>query len=873
MHNLYEFATFIIFTASKSYTMKQIQIYIFLLFYAPLLPAQTVAECSSTHQDDIPDALHKSIKHAQEIPETFISPPGSERINIFTNEDTAAYLNISYKDTGTVQMTTEPDVYNQGTRSATEIKLRQRYGGLNRDLKISDIETGNMLYVCAALRKNFREATNETKNRVIKSDSQRRLSLYPEHNAGTNFSYRYGNGDYRNQWYLLHRIQNMRDGEDCYIGLQRSYSPRGYRPGTYLQDINVLSGYNKQTQRLQLNVLLAYAQMQSSTATATTAEAIQLKESPYYNPNWGYQQGKVRSAKWEDDKQILVMARLGNQNAAINWKLSTSWVKGRRKYTSPDWYLAADPRPDNYRNLPSFWLYHQALPRPELATMYERHWQADENAGQINWEQLYDRNRSHTGAKPHTGLQSAYVLSSDVCDLQQWNGRATFDIELTGRLHLSLNLIGTFQRNQHYRQLADLLGGDYFVNLNQYAGYNMEDPAQYVQYDLDRPDRTIKTGDRYQYEYRTDFYKAGTLLELMYKRKIWDLNFCINADYEAYRRVGHYRNAVYQHNSKGASALHSFTNYSVQANIELRPARGHTFRIEGQLLQMPPLFNNVFISPRFNNLTVVSPVNEHRKEMEFSYIYTQNVCKVSISGLYRLQTHEVQTLRFFYEDYNSFVSYVLSDVQRDMYALHFHTAWMVHKRFVLSIAGIWLDTRYISIPAVHIYKDNDSLGQTSNSKVYWQGIRPPVGPQTKYSGTASYKLQKPKIDARISAHYHRRNYVQVNPLRFTAEAVDLLAPNTKKWMEIRSQNELPAAFSMDFQISKTFGRQKQGSKRNSDLAVLNIGIYNLLNNRNYILSGFQQLRYDVASQQPAQFPEKYRYAYGRTFSLELQLFF
>ncbi|MCC6186974.1 MAG: hypothetical protein IT256_07475 [Chitinophagaceae bacterium] len=53
----------------------------------------------------------------------------------------------------------------------------------------------------------------------------------------------------------------------------------------------------------------------------------------------------------------------------------------------------------------------------------------------------------------------------------------------------------------------------------------------------------------------------------------------------------------------------------------------------------------------------------------------------------------------------------------------------------------------------------------------------------------------------------------------------------------------------------------------------NFGISNLLNNRNILSAGFEQLRYDFTNNNPDKFPNKYVYGLGRTFFANLTLKF
>src|SRR5690606_14422095 len=57
------------------------------------------------------------------------------------------------------------------------------------------------------------------------------------------------------------------------------------------------------------------------------------------------------------------------------------------------------------------------------------------------------------------------------------------------------------QNTHQYKQLEDLLGGSFFLNLNQFAEQQHLPDRKYQQYDLQAPDRLIREGDQYQYNY------------------------------------------------------------------------------------------------------------------------------------------------------------------------------------------------------------------------------------------------------------------------------------------------------------------------------------------------------------------------------------
>ena len=52
-------------------------------------------------------------------------------------------------------------------------------------------------------------------------------------------------------------------------------------------------------------------------------------------------------------------------------------------------------------------------------------------------------------------------------------------------------------RNHYYQQLNDLLGGEFYVDLNQFAERDFPNDPNAAQNDLNNPNRIIRVGDKY----------------------------------------------------------------------------------------------------------------------------------------------------------------------------------------------------------------------------------------------------------------------------------------------------------------------------------------------------------------------------------------
>ena len=102
-----------------------------------------------------------------------------------------------------------------------------------------------------------------------------------------------------------------------------------------------------------------------------------------------------------------------------------------------------------------------------------------------------------------------------------------------------------------------------------------------------------------------------------------------------------------------------------------------------------------------------------------------------------------------------------------------------------------------------------------------------------------------------------------HPIRRTANAVYGLDPTDDLLRKIVDQERAPATFTMDF-----FGG-KSWRIRSKYYLYLNVGINNVLDNKNFITGGFEQLRFDFETRDPDLFPNRYFYNFGRNFFINL----
>ena len=112
----------------------------------------------------------------------------------------------------------------------------------------------------------------------------------------------------------------------------------------------------------------------------------------------------------------------------------------------------------------------------------------------------------------------------------------------------------------------------------------------------------------------------------------------------------------------------------------------------------------------------------------------------------------------------------------------------------------------------------------------------------------------------------------MNPLRRTWDALQYVAPKSDAYNEIFNQTQFDAQYTVDFfggyswKLPKSFEVNKKAT-----FLVFNVGVNNILNNKDQITGGYEQLRYDYVERNPDSFKPKYFYAFGTTYFVNLIL--
>lgn len=690
--------------------------------------------------------------------------------------------------------------------------------------------------------------------------------------AQTQIGYAVSNRNYRHRILFTHGSGFNAKGWAYAMMLSPRYASEGYVDGTYYRSLSYYAAVDKKIGSKNTLSLIAFGSpTENGRQGPSTQEAMDLIGSNYYNPSWGYQNGKKRNSNVAETFQPAFMAvHEYKPNNNTRWMTTLAYTFGKRKTSAFDWYNAPDPRPDYYRYLPSYY----DLTEPAKAQKIRDAVREDPNLLQVDWNNIYDANRGNIvtamdgSGNSITGMRSVYILQNRVNDLDRILFNTNYNTKLTDALALTVGANYQKQANRYYLEAKDLLGGDFWLNINQFAQRAYPTEPEKWQYDVDNPNRIIKNGDKYGYDYKMTMNKAAAWAQLVFTLTKFDLFAASEISSSNFYRTGVAKNGLFLEQSFGDSKKFNFLNTATKAGVTYKMNGRNYFFVNGAYITAPPYFENVFTSPRTRNTVQDSVTSEISQTVEAGYKLMSPRIKAVLNGYYTKMKNGFDMLTFYYdeEEYRDFVNYALSGIDKVFFGAELGLEVKLTSTLTFngaaSVGRYYFDSRQKAVVTV----DNSNSNQTVQT-VYFKNFRIPSTPQNAYNAGLFYRSPKYWYIS-LAANYFDNMWVDPAEPRRTKEAFldkDPEDPATQDfYSNLIRQEKYDPQFTLDFfgGWSKRLPRQYNIHNRPSYL-VFNLGVNNLLNNTNIRSGGFEQARYDATTTlNPNKFPNKYYYAYG-----------
>ncbi len=686
-------------------------------------------------------------------------------------------------------------------------------------------------------------------------------------------SYASSNRTYDNRLVVTYGSGVNSKGWSYCLSYSRRWADEGFIDGTFYDGHSFFGSVEKQINKshsLALSTFLAKTKVGRS--SINVQEMFDLAGTNYYNSYWGMQNGKKRNAVVSNNFQpVVILSHEWEINSRSSLESAISFQTGKYRVSGLDWYKAEDPRPDYYRYLPSYDPsadQNTGAHGPSFiadSTYLANYMSENESARQIDWTKIYEANQLFDTAK--------YVISERIIDGTRYGFNTVYNNELNENITITGGLTYQYQDIKYYKELDDLLGGNYFVNLNQFSDVTTLSDPNVIQKDLNNPNQIIHEGDKYDYDYVAHLNSGSIWAQSMFKYDHFDYFISAQLTRTGFYRTGNYRNGVFYDDSYGDSPSYNFTAPSFKGGITYKMNGRNYFYANGGYFKRPPLFENTFVSPRTRALVVDDPKNETITSVEGGYIYRAPRLKARATGYLTQFTDGADVRSFFHDDLKTFVNHALAGINKRHMGLEFAVdASLGHGFTAIAVAAIG-EFIYTDRPLATVTQDNKDTLLASDEVVYFKNLHVAGGPQSAYTFGLNYR-SKNYWFVNVNFNYFDNIYVDVNPVRRTQVGLEYVDANTPKWEEILGQEKRDGEFTMDVSAgwSWKFNDKFKSLKKNSFL-IFNLGVTNILNNKEMINTGFEQLRFNFDTKNTNTFPPKYAYAFGATYFASVTLRF
>jgi hypothetical protein len=220
---------------------------------------------------------------------------------------------------------------------------------------------------------------------------------------------------------------------------------------------------------------------------------------------------------------------------------------------------------------------------------------------------------------------------------------------------------------------------------------------------------------------------------------------------------------------------------------------------------------------------------------------------------------------FFHEEYRNLVNYFMTGVNLLHQGVEFGAEWKATS--TISVTGVFGTgfSIYDSRPIATISRDNSAELLAENRTVYLKNFR--IGGMPQTAAGVGMRYNSPKYwFVGFNFNYFDHIYLDPNPDRRTEDAVSPFVDSDPQWKDVVQQERLDPGFTVDIYGGKSW-RLKGGKY----FINFNASINNLLNNQNFRIGGFEQLRFVPTDLD--RFPPMYSYMFGINFFTMLSLSF
>lgn len=628
-----------------------------------------------------------------------------------------------------------------------------------------------------------------------------------------------------------------------------------------------------------LNFTGIYAQNKRGKSAPVTDEQTDLKNYKY-NSYWGWQNGDKRNSRYKNvEEPILMLTHYWKINDKNHLTSTVAYQFGHIANSRLGYQSNLNPDPTYYQNMPSYFLnksdYDTWEWKPEKINADSKR---DDfiRGGQIDWSDIYKKNIENNGV-------SKILLYEDRQEDKTFSFNSNLKSQLSDHIILDAGLNYRRLKSDNFKKAIDLLGGTTYKDIDTYQ----EGSEQHS--DLSHPDRYIKEGDKFGYNYSmfANVFNIFTQFSFDYEKVVFYL--AQNIGYTSYEREGHYKNGIYPSNSFGKSGKTTFNNFGFKGGLIYHITGRHALSANIAYYNQAPSIRSAFANARINNSTTPDIGNEDIFNIDASYLIRTPKFKARFTG-YLSEIKNNTQLNFYYADGagivgedgelltksgGAFVAEILTGINKRSVGIEIGAEYQISQTLKATTAIALGQAFYTNNPNIKLSSDN-ARNVFDYGTSFLKSYRLANGPQTALSLGLEYRAPRFWwIGANVN--YLDNRYINISALRRTQNFVT--DPNfpgqpLPNLDEDKVQSLLKQEQLNDITVFNITGG-KSWMLPNRNILGFFASVNNVFN-RTYKTGGFEQARnanykQEILNSQSGvnTFANKYWYAFGRNFFINV----
>jgi hypothetical protein len=676
---------------------------------------------------------------------------------------------------------------------------------------------------------------------------------------------------------VTHNSGLMDNGWAYSISGSRRWAQEAYFEGTDYGANSFFASVEKRiNKKHSLNFTAIYAQNTRGKSSPNTAEVNNLMGIKY-NSYWGWQDGKKRNSRDKDvEEPILMLSHYWKISDKTTLNTNVAYQTGSIGNSRLDFQTANNPDPTYYKNLPS---YFSNLGDTAGAVAAQGYFT---NNSQINWNNMYYANLNSSV----TPGKSLYALYEDRTDDKQITANSILFSDLSDNVKLNAGASFKKLKSHNFQNMLDLLGGQFFEDIDPFFSGDMG------QSNLNNPNRQIKVGDEYGYNYNLNAIVADAFTQFKFTYKKVDFYLAQSFSRTQYQREGLYRNGIYANTSFGKGSKQIFENFGFKGGLTYKITGQQLIDFNGVYMTKAPNMRNTFANARINNNITPELNSETIASADASYVLRTPKFKARVTG-FASRVQNATEISFFYaegigedvdgNDQDSFISELLTGIEKRNFGAEIGLEYQFTSTIKGTVAASYGQYLYGNNPNLRI--NDDALATLTNTqpvvdfgKAYLKNYRLPGMPQTAASLGLEYR--DPNfwwVGANIN--YLADSYLDISNITRT----DNFTIDGATGDNYSGANEETVRKALNQEKFANFNLLNLIGGKSWRVDTTTIGFFASINNvldTTYKTGGFEQsrkatfpdLQADNANGTPS-FGPKYFYGYGRTYFINLYVNF